>query len=606
MQTSNTQRWGLKVIPEAIPLQLKELHRWIVWKAEIRKDKITKIPIQAKPSCRKASTKDLSHWKDFETALSIYNQHIKLSGIGFVLTQEAGIKNTGFFGVDIDSCIKNNKISLKAQNIVDTLSSYWEISPSGKGLRCFGKGKLPGKSFNNQKHKIEMYNGDSARFLTVTGHRLADTSMGVNEVGLDYIESIYSKYSTSENDSVIVSYDTKMPSLDENIQVNIVNLNDHHRDFLKFGAVSNQYASRSEALLAVIMALYSCCSLGDSHVFNLLVNEQITHDIALDHRQQNSEKAIAYLWQQCIVAKSKLNKPISPKEFDVKNTKLSFKQTLINRYVYITNLDKYYDTVSGLFLTKQAFSVKYKHEIYSAHNFLSLNKTTRKMDSLIYCPGCVKKEIVWNRKKCLNIWQPPQLALPKNVIDADIKLWLDHAQYLIVNNFERQHFLDWMAFTLQHQNIKINHGILFAGTTRIGKDTMIHPLIEGLGEDNVSQPSADELKEHFTEYLHHKKLIVFQEIKNFEKVEIENKLKPMLAAPPKVLTIRLFGKGFYDTPNIVCVIFMSNYCNSLKISKGDGRYFAIWCDVIKKEDTYYQALWAWLDSKIASITFRNF
>ena len=225
------------------------------------------------------------------------------------------------------------------------------------------------------------------------------------------------------------------------------------------------------------------------------------------------------------------------------------------------------------------------------------NAKTRKMDSLIYYPGCAKKEITWQNKYCLNIWQSPKLKLPEIVDDNAITIWLDHASYLIPNFFERHHFFDWLAFTLQHQDQKINHGILFAGPQRIGKDTLIQPLITGVGSHNVSQPNAAELKEPYTDYLHQCKLIIFQEIENFEKREIENKLKSMLAAPPEVLSIRLFGKGFYDTPNLVSAIFMSNHRNALKISKSDGRYFALWCDVEKKENDYYQKLWQWLEDK---------
>ena len=153
-----------------------------------------------------------------------------------------------------------------------------------------------------------------------------------------------------------------------------------------------------------------------------------------------------------------------------------------------------------------------------------------------------------------------------------------------------------MAFTLRFPMTKINHALLIAGTSRVGKDMLLNPLRFGLGDANVCEPPAGELKETFTDYLHHSKLVIFQEIQLFEGLNLENKLKPMLAAPPDMLRVRLFGRGFYETPNIVQAIFMSNYRDALHISEGDGRYFAVWTEAQPQDNEYYTRLAQWLDS----------
>lgn len=155
--------------------------------------------------------------------------------------------------------------------------------------------------------------------------------------------------------------------------------------------------------------------------------------------------------------------------------------------------------------------------------------------------------------------------------------------------------LNWMASTLQRPQVKINHALLIAGTSRVGKDMLLNPLRYGLGSANVCEPPAGELKESFTDYLHHSKLVIFQEIQTFEGLNLENKLKPMLAAPPDMLRVRLFGRGFYETPNIVQAIFMSNYRDALHISEGDGRYFTVWTNAEPLTKEYYNDLWQWLD-----------
>jgi len=133
---------------------------------------------------------------------------------------------------------------------------------------------------------------------------------------------------------------------------------------------------------------------------------------------------------------------------------------------------------------------------------------------------------------------------------------------------------------------------------------LLNPLRYGLGERNVCEPPATELKETFTDYLHHAKLVIFQEIMNFEGLNLENKLKVMLAAPPDMLRVRMFGRGFYETPNIVQAIFMSNYKDALHISQGDGRYFAVWSDVQPLSVKYYSDLWKWLDGAGCGLVVR--
>jgi len=124
---------------------------------------------------------------------------------------------------------------------------------------------------------------------------------------------------------------------------------------------------------------------------------------------------------------------------------------------------------------------------------------------------------------------------------------------------------------------------------------LLNPLRFGLGSANVCEPPAGELKESFTDYLHHSKLVIFQEIQTFEGLNLENKLKPMLAAPPDMLRVRLFGRGFYETPNIVQAVFMSNYRDALHISEGDGRYFTVWTDATPLDKDYYSDLAQWLE-----------
>ncbi|WP_160167652.1 bifunctional DNA primase/polymerase [Methylomonas sp. MK1] len=267
------------------------------------------------------------------------------------------------------------------------------------------------------------------------------------------------------------------------------------------------------------------------------------------------------------------------------------------RFVFLKNHNRIFDTVTRNELSRDGFDGAFLH-VFPDHKpsavFLK-NPATIKVDGLIYLPGETDNPVHRDGAVLWNIWRDPGVRLPDEATREDVEQWLEHLNYLYPNPIEQAHILNWMASTLQRPQCKINHALLIAGTSRVGKDMLLNPLRYGLGSANVCEPPAGELKESFTDYLHHSKLVIFQEIQTFEGLNLENKLKPMLAAPPDMLRVRLFGRGFYETPNIVQAIFMSNYKDALHISEGDGRYFAVWTDAVPRPKEYYNDLARWLD-----------
>ncbi len=270
---------------------------------------------------------------------------------------------------------------------------------------------------------------------------------------------------------------------------------------------------------------------------------------------------------------------------------------MLQRFVFLKNHNRIFDTITRNELSREGFDGAFLH-LFPNHKPSALflkNPGTVKVDGVIYLPGITDNPIHRGGAKYWNIWRDPGVLLPVESTREDVGLWLEHLNYLYPDQIEQQHFLNWMAFTLQFPMTKINHALLIAGTSRVGKDMLLNPVRFGLGDANVCEPPAGELKETYTDYLHHSKLVIFQEIQLFEGLNLENKLKPMLAAPPDMLRVRLFGRGFYETPNIVQAIFMSNYRDALHISEGDGRYFALWTDAKPQNKEYYANLAQWLD-----------
>lgn len=276
------------------------------------------------------------------------------------------------------------------------------------------------------------------------------------------------------------------------------------------------------------------------------------------------------------------------------------------RYVYVSFRDRILDTVTGNELTRAAFSGTHAHWVEdgdAAEIFLGATQAI-KVDGLIYLPGNKQNPILRDSLRLWNLWQDPGVLLPDLATDEQVEQYLEHLDFLFLNKAEQAVILDWFAFILQHPDVKINFALLIAGTSRVGKDLLLMPLRYGLGAANVSEPPASELRETFTDYLHKSKLVIFQEIQLFEGLNLENKLKPMLASPPETLRVRLFGRGFYETPNLVQAVFMSNYMDALHISEGDARYFAVWTDSKPLSADYYAGFVRWLDGGGSALVVR--
>lgn len=152
----------------SIPAELVPRHQFLVWKAERRDGRWTKVPYNARTG-KSGSSTNAQTWSSFDEAIEAY-QRGDYTGIGIAISAPLA-------GVDLDGCVdpETGNIAEWAMVIIRAFDSYAEISPSGKGIRIFFKGELPGPGLNRtmQGCHIEIY--DKGRFLTLTGHHIDDT-----------------------------------------------------------------------------------------------------------------------------------------------------------------------------------------------------------------------------------------------------------------------------------------------------------------------------------------------------------------------------------------------------------------------------------------------
>ncbi len=159
-----------------VPQELKDRPQWVMWvPQEAEGGHLTKVPLSAIHNERASSTKP-ADWADYATAMreASFRDH---AGVGFVFS-----KDDPYTGIDLDDCVdpQGGEIQPWAQEVLDKLNSYAEISPSGKGIKLWVKARMPdgrGRRTKVDGGQIEVYS--EGRYFTVTGKHLPGTPITI-------------------------------------------------------------------------------------------------------------------------------------------------------------------------------------------------------------------------------------------------------------------------------------------------------------------------------------------------------------------------------------------------------------------------------------------
>ena len=258
MASTSSPKW-LAPNFAGIPEELKTIPAWVCWQPKLKNGKWTKVPRDAKTGGA-AKVDDPATWSTFEDAANYYAQH-KLNGygggvagVGIVLQATNGIA-----GIDIDHCIdETGAFNPLSVGIIEQVKSYTEKSPSGTGVRIFLYGGFPGPDFKNSKTGVELYT--SGRYLTVTGHKIADEPeyCAINHRE-EEVAQVYHQFKTGQEKKTEAKRQPNMGgcSLSDRDLLDMASANAKNgRDFARLWAGDHSaYGSQSEADLALCNAL---------------------------------------------------------------------------------------------------------------------------------------------------------------------------------------------------------------------------------------------------------------------------------------------------------------------------------------------------------------
>lgn len=150
----------MKELPKALKA-LADLVQWVCWQDVDGR----KVPRSAHGG--NAKSNDESTWSTLSEAMEACERE-GYTGVGIEL-------DAGLVGIDLDGCVHDGLIDQWAQDIVDRIGSYAEISPSGTGIHiiCGASAEATGPIGRaDHTRGIEIYN--HGRYFTVTGDAIND------------------------------------------------------------------------------------------------------------------------------------------------------------------------------------------------------------------------------------------------------------------------------------------------------------------------------------------------------------------------------------------------------------------------------------------------
>ena len=230
-----------------IPEELKSRKQWIVWNKE-------KKPFYT--VTKMASSTDPNTWLTFEESLDLLAKNRNFLGIGFCFTNE-----DPYVGIDLDKCIVENgtRIESWAEEILNNLMSYTEVSQSGTGFHIICKGRLPGPGKQkaiegSPEGKLEIY--DQKRFFYLTGNV---SEVATIEPRHKEVEELYLHHFPTKTEQVIEK--TQQSELDDAKVLELLGkaINAEKFNLLYRGEWKGNYPSHSHAdqALCGLIAFYT-------------------------------------------------------------------------------------------------------------------------------------------------------------------------------------------------------------------------------------------------------------------------------------------------------------------------------------------------------------
>lgn len=222
------------------------------------------------------------------------------------------------------------------------------------------------------------------------------------------------------------------------------------------------------------------------------------------------------------------------------------------------------------------------NKVWNSRNFV------RKFESLTYLPKGAEMPD-GERGGRYNIWRPSSVK----PVQGDVSWFLEHMAYIVPDEYERNAVLNYLAHLVQRPEEKIHFALVIRGEQGTGKSAIGELMLRIIGRSNVTKPSNDELLEKWTGWQEGAQLAVVEELMTLGRLEITNRLKPLITDP--TLRIQEKYQTTYTIDNRLNLLCFTNHRDAVRIEESDRRWFIIFSPAKARDHGYYKRLFGHMD-----------
>ena len=588
---------ALRVEPEGIPTELKNIPRWVNWKFQPKDGKWTKVPLHPQRN-HAANCSDSKNWRTYETALDRSGgydteRNMELGvceetagdGIGFVL-----IEDDDLIGLDCDNCVESNpneelKLNSSGQKFFDFWNSQGaclELSPSGKGLRGFIRGQLPdGIKLKNNVEGCTWEIYETVRYMTITGHKVSEAKE-IPQVSTEVMERYRDQFMQTSSGSRSTGSSQTLKGLS---RVKLKALEDKRKE-RRFGRLFNgewesivdenglqNYPSHSEADLA-FCGMLAKAGFQFEEIVAAWKLSKLWRPEKCEDRSDYVERTIhAVLPAPFLVLTKKtgdllkIDQPLAAKEFSkLSQGKLLCVNSTFYRYEEKLGIWKLLDdskirsevqqlleSSTGKFGPKGVINpgtVKGIAEILGQRTEILRSKETHrwnvKPDQLVLANGVLDLK---TRK--LGVFSKELLATVRSPVryyeNASCPKWETFLEQVVPNPEDRLRLQEWVGYLLWYES-KLEKLLLLYGSGRNGKSTFIEIISDLFAPEEVSAIDPSLFSEDkYLARLEHMRINVVTDIRT-DKTTSE-RLKQIVSGE-KIEARRLHQNPFSFVPRV--------------------------------------------------------
>ena len=261
---------------------------------------------------------------------------------------------------------------------------------------------------------------------------------------------------------------------------------------------------------------------------------------------------------------------------------------------------------------EHAFStLDYAEQTMRADGTISLKKVSaaaawlkwpmrREVGRLTYEPGA--KRIIEGetpRKSKYNIWQGWGCEPKKGSVQPFLDL-IDHL-FTGSTDAEREWFLKWLAYPLQHPGTKLFTAAVIHGTRHgTGKSLLGYTMGRIYGK-NFAEISEKDLHSSFNEWSEAKQFVLGDDVTGSNRRQDADMLKKLITQ--QELRVNMKFLPTYVVPDCINYLFTSNHPDAFFLEDDDRRYFIHEVIVGPLGEEFYDKYMAWLNNGGAANMF---